>query len=716
ARKEKERGVHSFGLTHCILSPNRPGLATCSGQAISNLTSVTLQLPNSTRWLNASNNKVTHLTSTTFSHLPHLLELYLDHNNISGIEYNAFHSLEDLEVLDLSWNQLVSVESSMLSSLRNLRELFLGHNSIATLHPSSLISQVALQELHLPNNNLSSLQEVATATQGLANLTFLDLGSNQISTPCMGSSWIVFPSLRNLSLNSNGISRLDLSNCSFPNLQQLNLTHNNMSQVEAGSFRATPVLVELSFNMNPLDISQLINATLPNLTMLHLSSMNPPLNESMSAACSFFKSLSSLTSLDIQHSQMNDTQLRQLGSCTNLTWLDLSTTGYKYLKNGVFETFQGLEFLSLEKCKVLRLSSSAWGKQMQLRTLILRRNSISQLEDSVFRPLNQLSYLDLSKNHLTNLQQRSFFGMEALRTLILQGCQITAVTRNTFHYARKMEFLDLRDNSIKLIKPRAFLLKHMGTLLLSGNKILTVKRNGFYQLNSLRYLYLDHNLLYKLSRGVFTPLKKLEILDISHNHLFTYNKYDYPSPFAGLRSLRKLDLSFQSPRLPICPPDKVLQGLGNLQYLSLKGNPSLLHGYYLLRGWGFKRLRQKGQEYQYDAYISCCSQDHEWVVNNVLEKLEVQGEPSLRLCFGPRDFAPGEYYIDNVQNGISQSRKTLCVVSDNYLESEWCSLEIQLACSKIYYQREDPLVVVFMEEIPNYSQQQNNIPQYIAGS
>ncbi|XP_053217741.1 toll-like receptor 13 [Podarcis raffonei] len=875
------QGVHSFGLAHCILSPNRPGLATCSGQAISNLTSVTLQLPNSTRWLNASNNKVTHLTSTTFSHLPHLLELYLDHNNISGIEYNAFQSLEDLEVLDLSWNQLVSVESSMLPNLRNLRELFLGHNSIATLHPSSLISQVALQELHLPNNNLSSLQEVATATQGLANLTFLDLGSNQISTPCMGPSWIVFPSLRNLSLNSNGISRLDLSNCSFPNLQQLNLTHNNMLQVEAGSFRATPVLVELSFNMNPLDISQLINATLPNLTMLHLSSMNPPLNESMSAACSFFKSLPSLTSLDIQHSQMNDTQLRQLGSCTNLTWLDLSTTGYKYLKNGAFETFQGLEFLSLEKCKVLRLSSSAWGKQMQLRTLILRRNSISQLEDSVFRPLNHLSYLDLSKNHLTNLQQRSFFGMEALRTLILQGCQITAVTRNTFHYARKMEFLDLRDNSIKLIKPRAFLLKHVGTLLLSGNKILTVKRNGFYQLNSLRYLYLDHNLLYKLSRGVFTPLKKLEILDISHNHLFTYNKYDYPSPFVGLRSLRKLDLSFQSPRLPICPPDKVLQGLGNLRYLSLKGNPSLLflnisfvnltslksldvseispfndswkpslnffqglgnlsqlwiddsaikdlpeqifsgltsleqlslskndlrniskktlgglsslkyldvsgnpltcscdnawfqnwsvsepniqvsmlgsyhcfgpgttdrlfayedfsfcfetrgiyffiattvitlcflftvlvyakfgwtlrHGYYLLRGWGFKRLRQKGQEYQYDAYISCCSQDHEWVVNNVLEKLEVQGEPSLRLCFGPRDFAPGEYYIDNVQNGISQSRKTLCVVSDNYLESEWCSLEIQLACSKIYYQREDPLVVVFMEEIPNY--------------
>ncbi|XP_061446284.1 toll-like receptor 13 [Rhineura floridana] len=876
------RGVHSFGLDHCILSADRPGLAICSDQAIFNLSSAIFHLPNSTHWLRASNNKVTDLTSTTFTHLSDLLELYLDHNSISHIESNAFQSLGNLEVLDLSWNQLASVGSSMLANLRNLRELFLGNNKITTLHPNSLMSQVALQELHLPNNNLSNLQVVATAMKGLLNLTFLDLDSNQISVPCMGPSWITFPFLRNLSLNNNGISRLDLSNCSFPNLQQLNLTYNNMSEVGARSFQATPVLVELSLDMNPLKISQLNNATLPNLTMLHFSSTKPSLNETLPAACSFFQGHPSLTSLDIKHSKINVTQLIQLGSCTNLTWLDLSTTENKYLDKEVFTTFQSLEFLSLDKCKVLRLSSRAWGKQMRLRTLILRRNAISQLQEKVFYPLKNLSYLDLSKNRLTNLQQRSFFGMEALRTLILQGCQITAVTRNTFHYARKMKFLDLRDNSIKLLKDNAFLLNHMVTLLLSGNKILTIKRRAFVKLNSLKYLYLDHNLLYKLSLRVFAPLKKLETLDLGHNCLFTYNKYDYPSPFVGLLSLRKLDLSFQRPRQPICPTNKVFQGLESLQYLSLKGNPSILffnltfvnltslesldlseiqfgyndswkphpnifqglsnlsrlwiegsaiqdlpeqvfsglpsleqlslsrndlrtiskklvgglsslkyldasgnpltcscenawfqnwsvsepniqvpllgayhcfspgtidrlfayedmsfcfenwgiyffiattvitlsflltvlvyakfgwtlrHGYYLLRGWGYRRLRQKGQKYQYDAYISCCSQDYEWVVKNVVEKLEMQGEPGLRLCFGPRDFAPGEYYIDNVQNGISQSHKTLCLVSNNYLESEWCSLEIQLACSKIYYHGQDPLVVVFMEEIPNY--------------
>ncbi|XP_054851004.1 toll-like receptor 13 [Eublepharis macularius] len=876
-------GADSFGLNYCVLPPNKPGLAICSSQAISNLSSAITHLPNSTRWLNASHNNVNEVTSKAFSHLPYLLELLLDNNHISSIQPNAFQGLEDLETLDLSWNYLAYVGPSMLASLRNLRQLHLGHNKMASLHPRSFMFQLALQELHLSNNNLSVFQEIATAVKGLANLTFLNLDFNQLSAPCMGPSRIVLPNVRNLSLNSNGIARLDLSNCSLPSLQQLNLSHNDMLEVESESFRATPVLLELSLDMNPFHISQLINVSLPNLTMLHLSSMNQSLNHSLPSACSVFRGLPSLTSLDIKHSKMAASHLSQLGSCTNLSWLDLSTTNFKHLQNGVFSNFQNLEFLSLDKCKLLTIRSSAWEKQRRLHTLILRRNLISELESGIFRPLTSLSYLDLSKNRLTNLEKKSFLGMAALRKLILQDCQITAVTRDTFVYARKMEFLDLRDNSIKLLKYFAFeVLNHLETLLLSRNRILTIQRHAFKGLTSLKYLSLDHNDLYKLPVETFTHLKKLETLDLSYNYLFTYNKYDYSSPFVGLSTLHTLDLSSQMPRLPICPPEKLFQGLHNLQYLSLKDNPSTLflnlsfvnltslesldlsniypdkgsiwrprpnlfqglktlhrlqvedssimdlpeqifsdlesleelsltkndmrnisknllggrtslkyldasgnpltcscenmwfhnwsmsepniqvallgsyhcfgpglydglfvqqdfsicfetwgmqffavttmiilllllstlvnakfgwtlrHGYYLLKGLGNRPLHQKGQDYQYDAYISCCGQDHEWVVKNLLVKLEEEGEPSFRLCFGPRDFAPGEYFMNNVQNGISQSRKTLCLVSKSYLESEWCSLEIQLACSKIYYHGQDPLVVVFLEVIPNY--------------
>ncbi|XP_048373853.1 toll-like receptor 13 [Sphaerodactylus townsendi] len=876
-------GVGSFGLSHCVLSPNKPGLAICTSQAVSNLSSAISHLPNSTLWLNASHNNINDVASMAFSHLPGLLELQLDNNRISSIQPNAFRGLEALGMLDLSWNRLASMRPSMLAGLRNLRRLHLSHNQIASLDPGAFMSQTALQALHLSNNNLSAFQEVATAVEGLANLTFLNLDYNQISTPCVGPGGIVLPALRNLSLNSNGISKLDLSNCSLRRLQQLNLTHNGMLEVDSKSFRATPALLELSLDMNPFPISHLINLSLPHLTMLHLSSMNQSLNRTLTTACTVFRGLSSLTSLDIKHSKLTAAHLSQLGSCTNLTWLDLSTTDFKRLSSGDFSTFPNLEFLSLDKCKLLAVHAKAWEKLRRLRTLILKRNSISQLENALFSPLTSLSYLDLSKNRLTNLQKTSFLNMSALRQLVLQSCQITAVTRDTFYYARKMEYLDLSGNSIKLLKYSAFLfLGRLQTLLLSGNRILTVQSHAFKGLNSLKSLSLDHNYLYKLPVKTFAYLKKLKTLDLSYNYLFTYNKYDHPSPFLGLHTLQTLDLGSQMPLLPICPPDKLFQGLKNLRHLSLRDNPSTLfvnlsfvnltsldfldlsdiypgrdgfwrlrpnffqglknltqlriedssirdlpeqifsdlgsleqlslnkndlrniskqllgklpslkyldasgnplacscenlwfhnwsmsepniqvallgsyhcfgpgltdrlfvqqdlsfcfetwemyffagttvvilllllsalvnakfgwtlrHGYYLLKGWGHGQLRQKGQDYQYDAYVSCSGQDHEWVVKKLLVKLEEEGEPNIRLCFGPRDFAPGEYFMNNIQNGVSRSRKTLCLVSKSYLEDEWCSLEIQLACSKIHYHGQDPLVMVFLEDIPNY--------------
>ncbi|XP_070585198.1 toll-like receptor 13 [Erythrolamprus reginae] len=874
--------VNCFGFKKCILSPNRPGLAVCTGHAVVNLNSAIASLPNVTFWLNASHNLVEMLNSTTFSHLPGLLQLYLDHNNISRIEPNTFQSLESLEVLDLSWNQLTAVGPALLANLKHLRVLHLDNNKIATVHPSAFMSQLALQELTLSINKITSFEEIARGVKNLSKLTILDLGNNSISALCVGPSFLSFPFLRNLSLNRNVIHSLDLSNCSFPSLQQLDLSINNMSELKAVSFQATPALTELSLDSNFLKISELINISLPNLTMLHLSSMHPSISTNLSAACSVFQSLPSLISLDLERSKFNNIHLKQLGSCTNLTWLTLSTSQFRYLENKVFEPFQNLKYLSMDKCKILKLRSNTWGKRLPLQTLILSRNDIDKLEDFVFAPLKNLSYLDLSKNRLTNLEEKSFFGMAALRTLILHHCQITAVTRNTFTHAPNIDFLDLSFNSITRIKDYAFLRLRVKTLLFSGNRILTVQKSAFRNLYSLKHLALDQNFIYKFSESVFKPLKHLQTLDLSNNRLFTYNKYDTPSPFQGLHSLVKLDISFQTPKSPVHPPDKLFQGLEKLAFLSLKGNPSSVlsylsfinftnlesldlseilpgkrgvweppshffqgltnlrnlwlrdsaipdlsekifsgltsleqldlsnndlknfskemfgplsslkyldvsenpllcscenawfhnwsisvpnvqvallgsyycfgsgltnrlfadedlsfcfetwemylfiattvaillvlvpsliyaklgwtfqYAFYLLRGWGYNKLHPKGRDYQYDAYISCCSQDYKWVIDNILEKLEKQPGPNFRFCFGPRDFAPGQYYIDNVQNGISRSRKTLCLVSRNYLESEWCSLEIQLACSNIYYHGYDPLVVVFKEEIPNY--------------
>uniref|UniRef100_A0A8C4WDT8 TIR domain-containing protein n=1 Tax=Gopherus evgoodei TaxID=1825980 RepID=A0A8C4WDT8_9SAUR len=806
------RCAGAFGFAWCLLPYELPGYASCAGRGITQLGPAIAPLPNSTLWLNASQNALQGLAPATFAHLPRLRELWLDRNRIRALETGAFQGLRELELLDLSQNQLAALGPTALAELTGLQVLLLGGNVLATLHPNALAAQPSLQELHLPNNQLSQLQEVAMATGKLANLSLLDLDSNRISAPCPGPGLISMPFLRDLNLRNNSITWLDLARCSLPGLRSLNLTRNNMSGLEAGSFRAAPGLEKLSLDENPLNISHLLGLPLPNLTALHWSSMRPALDSDLGLACQVLGSLLALTSLDIKHSKVPPSRLAQLGACTNLTWLDLSTTP---------------------------LSRLAWGRVLpQLRVLILRRNHLTKLEDGVFRPLSALTHLDLSRNRLTYLYKGTFLGMASLRTLLLQGCQLAYIKASAFQS-----------------------LLHLRTLLLSGNRILTLQKWAFKGLTSLRHLSLAQNGLYKLSQGSFLGLKALETLDLSRNRLLAYGKYDSPAPFASLPALRGLDLGSQEAQPPVRLPSKLFQGLGNLQELSLRDNPggvflnlslaplagllfldlsdiypsregpfslrpglfqglgnlrrlrldgsslrdlpgevfsslaslewlslrenglrnvsraplaglaalrfldmagnplacscenawfqnwsaaepgvqvallgsylclgpgvseglfqahdlsfcwadlgivffagsfaaisltlvgslasaklgwTLRYGFYLLRAWGRGRLRRDQRGYQYDAYVSCCAEDEAWVVHMLLAKLEEEGQPRFRLCFGPRDFAPGAYYLDNVQRGVSGSRKALCLLSARALESEWCSLEIHLACA-----------------------------------
>ncbi|KAK7886615.1 hypothetical protein WMY93_026236 [Mugilogobius chulae] len=55
--------------------------------------------------------------------------------------------------------------------------------------------------------------------------------------------------------------------------------------------------------------------------------------------------------------------------------------------------------------------------------------------------------------------------------------------------------------------------------------------------------------------------------------------------------------------------------------------------------------------------------------------------------------------IENITDAIYSSRKTLCVISRRYLQSEWCSREIQMASFRLFDEQKDVLILLFLEEI-----------------
>lgn len=49
---------------------------------------------------------------------------------------------------------------------------------------------------------------------------------------------------------------------------------------------------------------------------------------------------------------------------------------------------------------------------------------------------------------------------------------------------------------------------------------------------------------------------------------------------------------------------------------------------------------------------------------------------------------------------VCGTHQTLCVGSRHYLHSNWCSLEIQLATSRLQVEQRDSLLLIFLEKIP----------------
>lgn len=90
---------------------------------------------------------------------------------------------------------------------------------------------------------------------------------------------------------------------------------------------------------------------------------------------------------------------------------------------------------------------------------------------------------------------------------------------------------------------------------------------------------------------------------------------------------------------------------------------------------------QPQDEFHYDAFISYSHKDSAWVRNVLLPRLEGEG---LRVCIDTRDFEVGVPSLVNMENAVDKSRRTLLVLTPNWLSSEWTAFEALLV------QTEDP--------------------------
>ena len=64
-------------------------------------------------------------------------------------------------------------------------------------------------------------------------------------------------------------------------------------------------------------------------------------------------------------------------------------------------------------------------------------------------------------------------------------------------------------------------------------------------------------------------------------------------------------------------------------------------------------------------------------MDEVLPRLE--DDRNLKLWIKDRDFDVGLGKVDNIMNGIQESKRTICLISKKYLESSWRDYELNMA-------------------------------------
>ncbi|XP_062335822.1 LOW QUALITY PROTEIN: toll-like receptor 13 [Osmerus eperlanus] len=584
-----------------------------------------------------------------------------------------------LTSLLLTKNRITAVPGDLLKSCGQLTYLGLSNNSISNVSGSSFTALQQLASLKMSQNNLTSVPTV------ISNLT----------------------KLKTLDLSHNNIRRLGCSD--FAHLTQLTvltLFSNLISKLEACFFQDLNALEILRLSNNRIhSLGKAFKNSLPNLKSLYLNS-----NKLTNIKHRTFKSLRSLTNLTLVSNQINILESGAFEGLINLKKLTLSQNqidcGKQGIRQEVFSRLSHLTHLNMfdNKCQY---------------------DTDDTIPDPPFANLSSLQTLIIFTQHhrlKSNLPANFLKGLTNLSELKARNIRITSLKPEMFTHTPQLKSLEINSNNLVKLDPELFLpIQKLEQLFVSTTKLQSLdflihanlskqaQQNAFSIINETVLKSLPALTYLDLQRNDFTcDCTNAWLLDFIENNAQTQvlEGHSYTCIFpANLKGSQLLDLDTRSCLESIsfsfyvsttCAVLAVLAGALSRHHLRRQ----VVYAYYLFRAFLFDAKRKNGRgACQYDAFVSYNVHDEgPWVLRQMLPVLE--GEQGWKLCLHHRDFQPGKAIIDNITDAIYSSRKTICVISRRYLESEWCSREIQVASFRLFDERKDVLILVFLEEIP----------------
>uniref|UniRef100_UPI0037E9BEB4 toll-like receptor 21 n=1 Tax=Semicossyphus pulcher TaxID=241346 RepID=UPI0037E9BEB4 len=710
-------------------------------------------------WLDLCFNNLTSLTHNVS--LPEsLTRLYLCRNNLStlGCEHSF---LRFVQLLDLSYNPELptrafqGVDLSHINYLRlrstnvkvvellNISNVHAGHVDFTGTHLKNDSLLMAL--CRLLKTKVKSMNKMNLGSNGIVKLTndtlnycptirlLLDLSRNKLKT----ISCLTFLNrqryIKNISAEHNSFTSLPScqtkSHLNLPNLEEISYRYNRILSVNSHAFYTTRNIKTLKLNINTIAFLSL--TALKGLKMLETLRLDNNLLTDLYADT--FEDQVNLKILNLRNNRISVIFKGTFHLLKNLTSLDLGGNKITHFEPSGLDGLESLTKFYLDGNNLKHIDTSLYHVfQDTLRVLDLQSNQIQFLNDHTRSPFVNLSKLkdlklDGQRPHgLTVLPRKFFSGLHSLTSLYLTNNKIYQLAPDVFDDLRNLRFLSL-DNccvGVTQLQPGLFKnLRNVTKLIVESMVIQNFSKEVFGNLTNLRTLQLNRNGMQSIPVDALESLPKLHYLDIRNVPLTCtctnslLQNWTLNNPKVQVVYLYQLQCQndpihrFYNFDTKVCYID-----LGEYLFLStavviflftvtpllyVKLYWKMKYSYYVFRSWfseQWRRIRDEEENCKYDAFISYNSSDEQWVMDQLLPNLEGNGS-SFKLCLHHRDFELGRDIVDNIVSAVYGSRKTICVVSRNFLTSEWCSLEIQLASYRLFDELRDVLLLVFLEPI-----------------
>ena len=546
-----------------------------------------------------------------------------------------------LESFQLSLLFLKRIENCAFKWIPSLLTLNLTLNQITYLSKESFYGLTSLLRLDLSHNSLSKVPSDALKVfSKYASLQYLDFSYNKLDKMIVQDAFsAVSSSLNTLNLGFIG-DFLIIHNInwisSLQNLTDLTLTCSDCS---------SPNILINSFTQ------------LPSLQNLQISTF--PVVDFAIPLCSLFPNLEVISILYDKKFDFSEFSLyAAIQGCSNLKELELS---------GILQNTDLVDFahqnITLFRLETLRLAFNKLTSVKKvfvigapkLKHLDVAENLLTIIDDDIAHKYPDLISLNVQDNKLQSLD-----GLEHLTFLQkvnASGNEITVVPSWLLFKSINFKTLDLSNNPFHCtceIKPfKNWILSDNQTCLQPGQYVCTTPED----LKGMSITAIDLDCRSKTAFYLSATITSTLLLFVVIIILFRYRWHIKYKLFLLYRNYH-----------PFPDPDEDFEML-QLQY------------------------------HAYVAYNENSAVDDAWVMDDLQPNME-EGPDPLRVCIKSRDFTPGHFLLDSIDESIRQSRKTILVLSPDFVRSEWCYQEMQMAQMRLLDDNLDVIVLVLLNDIP----------------